>query len=303
MTDERVDPRTLVCPSLSDDRDVSVRRHSSFGLLERTRSPPAAASQEALPAGFEYVAYAWPVEAGREDDCAPVLVRQRVEASRVTLAEFSVAQSSGVDNTGNVCLWPAEEVLAWYCCRGAASDAARWAGKRVLELGAGVGVAAFLLARAQPGIDSLLVTDGNPLVAETLAHNVAALGDERVAARELRWDRSASFDDVGPRSFDVILGADCLFFRDYHIDLLHTLDALLADDGLVLFIAPERPPTLDLFLAHADASAKWNVTVTRDAYDATIWAKHERLVAAGDTGAYDPAIHYPLRIEMQRRAS
>ena len=43
------------------------------------------------------------------------------------------------------------------------------------------------------------------------------------------WDRKLTTLEV-PRagSFDFVVAADCLFFKDYHIDLVHTIKTLLS---------------------------------------------------------------------------
>ena len=48
-------------------------------------------------------------------------------------------------------------------------------------------------------------------------------------AQLLVWDRKLTTLEV-PRagSFDFVVAADCLFFKDYHIDLVHTIKTLLS---------------------------------------------------------------------------
>jgi hypothetical protein len=50
-----------------------------------------------------------------------------------------------------------------------------------------------------------------------------------VHAQLLVWDRKLTTLEV-PRagSFDFVVAADCLFFKDYHIDLVHTIKTLLS---------------------------------------------------------------------------
>jgi calmodulin-lysine N-methyltransferase len=91
-----------------------------------------------------------------------VAVRQRSKGA-VTLKDMRDSFATGVDNTGNVCLWPAEEVMAHYIL----SRASEFEGKNICELGAGVGLCGLAMARALK-TNSLLLTDGNAQVVDTL---------------------------------------------------------------------------------------------------------------------------------------
>lgn len=59
------------------------------------------------------------------------------------------------------CCWPSEEVLAYYCINH--SDVFR--SKKVLELGSGYGLAGLVIA-ASTNADEVVISDGNPQVAE-----------------------------------------------------------------------------------------------------------------------------------------
>ena len=39
-------------------------------------------------------------------------------------------------------------------------------------------------------------------------------------------------------TFDYVVAADCLFFKDFHIDLVHTIKTLLSASGTCLLFAP-----------------------------------------------------------------
>ena len=49
----------------------------------------------------------------------------------------------------------------------------------------------------------------------------------------------------------MIIGADCLFFVDYHDDLIRVLSALLEKDGIAIFIQPRRSGTMEAFVKKA----------------------------------------------------
>ena len=187
----------------------------------------------------------------------------------MTLKDMRESFSTGVDNTGNVCLWPAEEVMAHYIL----TRASDFAGKNICELGAGVGLCGLAMARVLKA-NSLLLTDGNAQVVDTLEkalqvrrseicgrvrfarrrcaapgvrwrqrltpfpmrpscvqHNrtLDGLATLDVSTRLLVWDRKLTSLEV-PRAgtFDFVVAADCLFFKDYHVDLVHTIKTLLS---------------------------------------------------------------------------
>lgn len=68
-------------------------------------------------------------------------------------------QYSGFLNTGNICVWPAEEILAFYVC----SHPEIVRGKTVIELGGGMTAMAGVAAAGwHGGASKTILTDGNP---------------------------------------------------------------------------------------------------------------------------------------------
>ncbi len=51
--------------------------------------------------------------------------------------------------------------------------------------------------------------------------------------------------------YDLIIASDCLFFRDFHDDLITTLLNNLTADGVILLLQPQRDGTLDQFVSKA----------------------------------------------------
>ena len=123
-------------------------------------------------------------------------VHLRVRVSDVNLHDIDVAQESKVDNTGNVCIWPSEEVLLRYLL---SLPAASWHAQRVLELGAGAtALAGVALAARRPQLAHVCVTDGNPLAAEGLELNVRANAPPGVSLTSalLKWDRTLTVQQL-----------------------------------------------------------------------------------------------------------
>jgi predicted nicotinamide N-methyase len=82
------------------------------------------------------------------------------------------------------------------------------AGKRILELGCGLGLASLVLH--QRGAD-VVASDYHPLAETFLAYNAALNGLPAVAYRTLRWDTPN--ETLG--RFDLIIGSDVLYERDH----------------------------------------------------------------------------------------
>lgn len=151
-------------------------------------------------------------------------------------------------------LWTSSIALATWCL--AAGDLA---GKRVLELGCGLGLPALCAARAGA---TVLLTDYEPdallfarwnllenLPAETVRHNVGlALVD---------W-RTAKFETP----FDVVIGADIAYERRMFAPLLRVLHAALRPEGKAVITEPDRAVGQDFF--QQAAASGFHVTFDRD---------------------------------------
>ena len=211
----------------------------------------------------------------------------------------------GFNNTGNVCLWPSEEVLA-HLVEGGGVVAA---GQRVLEIGAGMTALAGVVAGVVVGDGGVVVaTDGNArsveLLRENLAANAARVRAEMVADM-LVWDADATLEAEvaawgGP--FDVVLAADCLFFEDAHAALLNTLDRVVARtaDARVVLVQPSRSGSAERFLALVAASGLFAVDVAPSdaSYDARV-SELDAEYAASDE-LYDRNLHLPLLAVLAR---
>ncbi len=174
-------------------------------------------------------------------------------------------------------LAPSGEVLAWLVAKGS------WnlAGKRVLELGSGLGLPGMACA-AWTGCESVLLSDGDPELVEVLQANVAlnqqagafggaapdAASGRHVQATFLDWVQGGNVEEG---SFDVILCADCVYDVELHIPLLMTLRRYLRPDGKVMLIASPRGGSLNVFL-HAARGFFGSVTCTVD-YDEAVSSK------------------------------
>ncbi|GJP37694.1 hypothetical protein CLOM_g22124 [Closterium sp. NIES-68] len=143
---------------------------------------------------------------------------------------MAAATRAGIDTTGVLGMWPSEEAMACYLI----AHAYRFRGRRVVELGAGYGLAGMALAVQQEGVGRVLLTDGNDSVVARLHRTVAAnrqqFGPSQVSVMGLRWDHHPPKHHWPPGlspPFHALIAADCTFFKEHHEHLLRTITALL----------------------------------------------------------------------------
>jgi predicted nicotinamide N-methyase len=136
-------------------------------------------------------------------------------------------------------IWPSGRALADVL---AARD--DLGGRRVLELGCGLGAAAAVAARAGARV---LATDGTPDAVVFAAHNLAINGlAGDVALTD--WRDARDLDEGAP--WDLVVAADVLYLRHNVEALLRLVPRLVAPGGELLLVDPSRAGGRD-FLAAA----------------------------------------------------
>lgn len=145
-------------------------------------------------------------------------------------------------------LWPSGAALA----RAVAAEPRRVAGRRVIELGCGLGVPSLAAARA--GAD-VLATDASPAAVVFARLNLRRSGAGGEAAV---LDMTSPGDPAGP--FDVVLGADVVYDRRNVAPLLELIPSLLAPGGEVWLADPGRPGLDELL---AGARERWPSVAVR----------------------------------------
>jgi predicted nicotinamide N-methyase len=131
-------------------------------------------------------------------------------------------------------IWPAGVVLAGYIAR----EPEVFAGRRVLEIGPGVGVTA--VAAMQAGAD-LVVADYAPGSLALTALNVREQAGRapRIVRVNWRYPNSRLREAAGD-GFAIVLGADMLYQKEDAKPLAALLEQLLAPDGEVWVAEPGR---------------------------------------------------------------
>ncbi|XP_072171793.1 calmodulin-lysine N-methyltransferase-like [Diadema setosum] len=259
--------------------DVSVRRFTTYKLLSARRMMPNDGREYAW---FEYTC------PSHQAFCVQI---------RHLMKRFSPEDLIGFNNTGNVCVWPSEEILAYHCLK----EKDQFRGKTVCELGGGMSCLAGIAVATTTEADRVILTDGNKLSCDNIQviskRNQDKFGQTQVETRELRWNEPSSYADLR-ECVDVILCADCLFFDQYRTDLVDTIDSLLARDGKALIFAPRRGHTLEKFCQKA--KERFHLAL-EDNYDSAVWNVYQEAKVQGKE-IFDEDIHYPLQIILTRRA-
>ncbi len=124
-------------------------------------------------------------------------------------------------------LWPAGQVLA------EAMDRYDIGGKRILELGCGLGLSSLVLQ--QRGA-SVVASDHHPLAEAFLAYNSALNGLPSVVYRELRWDVPNTTLGV----FDLVIGSDILYESGHAAQLAMLLARHTHEQSEVMITDPGR---------------------------------------------------------------
>ncbi|XP_015233701.1 PREDICTED: calmodulin-lysine N-methyltransferase isoform X2 [Cyprinodon variegatus] len=189
--------RQVLCQKQTDSpevKQVSVRRFATFDLFRRKK---LSAQEHCVTSDDQWVEYRsvyYPeYSAFLRDNLGPLKVNE-------VLNSF--------DNTGNVCVWPSEEVMAHYCLQ-----------KRhifkgaVCELGGGMTCLGGLMVAISADVKEVLLSDGNEKsiqnVQGVIERNKQAgkFGSTLVSTRVVRWDSEVDISELEGH-FDTIMCAD-----------------------------------------------------------------------------------------------
>lgn len=176
------------------------------------------------------------------------LAGRRWEVSCVTdqdaLMESVHSEAELVNFPFGLLLWASAEALASRL----AQEPTLVAGKRVLELGAGVGLVGMVAAHLGGMVTQ---TDYHPDVLAVCRSNQALNGVENLTIRKADW-REWPSDLTG---FDLVIAADVLYERKLHLALRSLFLTLKSP---ILLADPIRPPALE-FVEKREAEG-WKIT-------------------------------------------
>ncbi|GAB1607473.1 calmodulin-lysine N-methyltransferase-like [Argonauta hians] len=264
---------------------VSSRRFNSLGLLRHQPVTNGGTPVENDITWHEYVCNV----ASQE-----ITINIRLLPKEVTFDSIF-----GFNNTGNVCIWPSEEVLAYYCLK----HHTMFSGKKICELGGGMTCLAGICVAACSDASYVEVTDGNEnsiknvyqIVKNNEKRNI--FGATVVCARSLRWNNELESLE-NKEKFDYILCADCLFFEEARLDLIDTIKYLLKPGGEALVFAPTRKNSFNEFLQLASSIFHCSV---EERYDDDVWNRHLELESHNGS-VYNKDLHYPVMMILRKPA-
>lgn len=151
-------------------------------------------------------------------------------------------------------LWRASEHLSSFCH----AHADLFRGKRVLELGAGIGNVSILIDKLRLA-KMVVATDGDDDTVELLDSNVTSV-QCNVIVRKLYWGQHADFKFEFPDLFDVLVAADVIYEDDQIIPLFEAVIDLLHSEGSFYLAYARRNIAIDKVLAVAqDKGLVWSV--------------------------------------------
>lgn len=149
-------------------------------------------------------------------------------------------------------VWPAGRVLAEAMCT---FDIA---GKRILELGCGLGLSSLVLQRRRADI---VASDHHPLARAFLAHNATLNNLPELAYHDLPW----GVPDAKLGRFDLIIGSDILYERDHAAQIAAMMLRHAQPDAEVLITDPGRGNSSPF--TRALAAQGYDVTEQRSRFD------------------------------------
>lgn len=148
-----------------------------------------------------------------------------------------------------VTLWTSAVALAHHI----AARGASFRGKRILELGSGVGLPGIVAAAHEARV---VQTDRNELAMAVARRNIILNNIETIEQRLADW---TSWDDGEP--YDWIFGSDILYGEAMHEPLRKIFETNLASGGRILLSDPLRATSFKFF-DELEASG-WSIEISR----------------------------------------
>ena len=236
------------------------------------------------------------------------IVTREPKKTRVSLDDLVSHRKSGVDNTGNICIWDSERTLAYLLYNGMLEVSPTT--RHILELGAGMaGMSGMALGLKLAQRDDLkdgkihvTLTDGH---ADGVKNNRVNLALSRswysakktnpfehlvLDAKLLLWTAKKEDPAVDLEPQDLCLVSDCTHFQNYHSALAVTIIRSLKVGGMAMLCQPHRKGSLSNFV---------DLVKSREGLVEVEWWSHSfldeqhRKATEEYRDAYDEQIHRP----------
>ena len=123
--------------------------------------------------------------------------------------------------------------------------------KRVIELGSGLGLPSILVSR----VADYTVATEKPEMMPLLTENININQTGRIEAKELEWGNS-----IG--KFDIILGADIVYYNNSFTSLYQSIQASSTPNTLIFLSYKPRHSSEQIFFKTMDSSFSCILTVT-----------------------------------------
>lgn len=247
--------------------------------------------------------YMLPIRANDSNEGLSVLIHEKRQRAVSSLQELVRHRSTGIDNTGDVCVWDAAVTLAWALVlhqqqHPKSTNFSDANPTTVLELGAGMaglaGLSLFQMVQAsatKPPV-RLYITDGQISAVKNNRVHCRCMGFEEpsVHCQVLQWDTSPTNASLQSA---YTLVADCTHFTEFHGHLFWTAVYHTAVEGVIWMCQPERTGTWKQFLhlveAVNTAASSPLLSVQEKSFPA-LQRKHETFA---QNSAYIPHLHLP----------
>ena len=282
-------PRELVY----GNRSVSVRSFEGYSLFTRKfiLSPLMHYWTTPPHSDIDRAPGRWYLFSSTQQEYSNLQIRVKLLTGAVSKRDMV-----GFDNTGNICIWPAEEVLAYHML----TIHTELQGTSICELGGGMTGFAGLVAALTQKPRRVLVSDGNELSVDNcrvvIAGNTDGFVDTQVRSDVIKWGEVACYEKY-KGDFDFVIAADCLFFDTVHRELLSTISYLLGGGGRAILLAPNRGHTLTAF---CELARELFVVEVSEKYNDIVWDKHVSSLAQYPN-SYSSDLHYPIMINLHKR--
>lgn len=233
------------------------------------------------------------------DDACYLLIHEKRSRSLSSLQDLVCHRQTGIDNTGDICIWDASITLAWALLQ-ENSEALTPQGCKtmtVLELGAGMaGIGGLsLLRKLQSGNipTQLHLTDGQESAVRNNRLHCRCMGlkDSVVHCNVLQWTTEPTIPSLAS---DVTLIADCTHFTKYHAELFWSAVYHTKVGGTIWLCQPDRAGTRERFqklVEHVNNRAS-PLLHGEEKHYAELDRKHEFFVESGDP-SYSSDLHRP----------